>query len=465
MSNHVKKSYLLAPLFFLFSILSNGILSNLSITLQFGLLVIAITTFYNNPKILFFFLIYSYFLRHSFNGTFFGIELDPNTNINAMSNVSNIAFISIILITLFRKVFFNDIKLPVLSIKNPIIKYLFLFFITQCIGTVFSQDILISIQNISRLIQLSIWFYLINIYLDKIGIKEIYYFMCSLGIISASLYIYNLVLLDIPYHDDGNIMYLIPFLFNLSQIANHLKGKLIFFYGLIGSYALAFVDSRRFMICIFMFLNNFLYRVISKKPYYYLGIVGTIIFLFFISEFFSNINEFRIFNTLNIIKRMLFGGFEDTSSADMYNIFTKRDVLFSIGIESFLESPIFGLGSGMSKWVSGQIFFGEFYPGARFRLHNLYLEIAADTGIVGVAAYIILLVTVIKVLLKISKSHLLLLEEKIMTWVLLDIFIITIIMNFLGSRGPYDKYEWFFYAMVYFLSKKHLQKNNSISQR
>ena len=75
-----------------------------------------------------------------------------------MSNVSNIAFISIILITLFRKVFFNDIKLPVLSIKNPIIKYLFLFFITQCIGTVFSQDILISIQNISRLIQLSIWF-------------------------------------------------------------------------------------------------------------------------------------------------------------------------------------------------------------------------------------------------------------------------------------------------------------------
>ena len=65
-------------------------------------------------------------------------------------------------------------------------------------------------------------------------------------------------------------------------------------------------------------------------------------------------------------------------------------------------------------------------------------------------------------LLRIAKLSLISIEERIMSWILIDIYFASMLINLFGARGPYDKYEWFFYSIVYFLSKKHLRSDTSL---
>ena len=96
-------------------------------------------------------------------------------------------------------------------------------------------------------------------------------------------------------------------------------------------------------------------------------------------------SNLRIFDSINIILKVFSG--ESLSNADKYNLFTRRNVLNLIGFNLFLENPILGAGPGMNTMLVGQSFFGE-YTTNKFRLHNLYLEIASDSGIIGLVSYL-----------------------------------------------------------------------------
>ena len=61
----------------------------------------------------------------------------------------------------------------------------------------------------------------------------------------------------------------------------------------------------------------------------------------------------------------------------------------------FLDNPFLGQGLGMNPIFGGRYFFGDFTANI-FRLHNVYLEILAESGIFAGAVYVILLLVLLK---------------------------------------------------------------------
>ena len=457
------KSFFLLILFFLFiSISTNWMTSQLSVSIKILISILLIVIFYETSSILFYFLIYCYFFRYSLNGSLIGIELDQyisGTNYLGMVNTSDMIFLALMGTTIIQ----GKYRSVILDFNNPIILCLILFCITQVIATVFSTNIFVSYERVIRLMKFIIFFIIIMIYAEEISLSNILKFMSALGIVSGIIYIYNILLIgNDEYQDDGNIIYLMPFVFNTFLITKKKSnGLFIFFHGILTFISMALMDIRRFVISNFIFINNVFYRVVKRKQIYFISITTFIIFFFSISELLEDRSELRIFNTFSIIKGMATFGLGDTEQEDFYNIFTRRDVMFGIGVQAFLESPIIGIGAGVSEFETGKLFFGDYIQKA-YRLHNLYLQLLADSGIIGFFAYISVLFVIIRALVKITKVHTLNSKDKVMTRVLLDIFLMTSVINLLGSRGPYDKYEWYFYTLVYILSIKYLKSGKIV---
>ena len=142
------------------------------------------------------------------------------------------------------------------------------------------------------------------------------------------------------------------------------------------------------MLCSFIITTHFL--DFFKKSKYFLIISGIILlFLSLDVNILSTSSDIRIFNTLDIIFRYISG--QELDHSDTYNFFTKRNILAAIGFNLFLENPIFGAGLGMNSILAGQVFFGDFTQN-KFRIHNLYLELLADSGITGFISYFMLII-------------------------------------------------------------------------
>ena len=450
----IKIFFILNLFFVLTSISTNWMVFQLSFSMKVILSFLLIIISFKFSYILFYFLLYCYFFRYSLNGSFLGIELDGFTNYIGMVNMSDIVLMALVGSVIIQ----GKYKRIKININSPIIYCLLFFLFTQLVGVVFSSDILISYSRLSRLFFFIIFSLVTIVYEKEIKLYNIMRFMTGLGIMSGILFIYNLLIIDNEYYqDDGNIIYLLPFVYNsIFYTKNKFYGILAFIHGLFTFLAISFLDIRRFILSNIIFINNVIYRFIKIKRFYFISIFVSFIFLLSISEFLEDSSELRIFQTINSLRGMVSFGMGDTAQEDIYNLFTRRDIMFAIGIEAFLSSPIIGVGTGMSEYETGKLIFGD-HNQQTFRLHNLYLELMADTGIIGLIAYLIVLLIIIKTLYKFIKSNNAYKENLVMSYILLDIFIMTSIINFFGARGPYDKYEWFFYTLVYIISTDYLK--------
>ena len=118
------------------------------------------------------------------------------------------------------------------------------------------------------------------------------------------------------------------------------------------------------------------------------------------------------------------------------------------GIQSFLENPILGIGSGNSYIVTLQA------AGRSTYLHNNYIELLVNLGIVGFCLYYFLYVVLLKELIKLRKYDL---EVRIMIVILVGQLVSDIAITSYSS-----KFTYIIFGLAYALiiqKKKYLLKN------
>ena len=444
---------MLAFIFFIICILLSSLFLTLSSTLSFFATISLSAIFFKQPNKLFLFTLFCFITESMFAGSFFGLTFDLNLTSKTIYTVSNLCFSSLFIIVILQTLFVKKNNSRQISLSDGLIKSILVFLSVQFFATSLSIEFQVSINKFLSLMQMFIWFYICLFFIHRIKTIELLDFLGFVALIIGLFYIYNVLILGENYNDDGNILYILPFWINI------LSSQKIKIFSKISSVFIAFsiflTDSRRLLIATLLYLNNYYYRLFSRKLNYFL-IAGTVVTLFFVyRNVLGGDSNLRIFDSINIILKAFSG--ESLSNADKYSLFTRRNVLNLIGINLFLENPILGAGLGMNTMLAGQSFFGE-YSINTFRLHNLYLEIASDSGIIGLLSYLSIIVSVIAILHKSIKSFNVDSNHYKTSLILFDITIATTIISFFGARGPYGKLFWFLLALTYYLSNMHNKK-------
>ncbi|MEW6095878.1 MAG: O-antigen ligase family protein [bacterium] len=130
--------------------------------------------------------------------------------------------------------------------------------------------------------------------------------------------------------------------------------------------------------------------------------------------------------------------FEDTST------FISRIALWKVGLNLFLDSPIIGMGIGTSELIMMHIFEG-FSKGERVHIHNEYLRFAVDTGVIGLGAFLWILITIIRHAINVYKNTSDSYLQNI-TLSFIAIFTAYIIMSMNESIYCVPVFLWIFYA-------------------
>jgi putative inorganic carbon (hco3(-)) transporter len=443
---------------FIVCIFLNSLIPAVSILILAIASILLAIIFFHIPNKLFLFTLFSFCTSEMFSGSLFGLEFDISATTQGMSTISSICILSLFIIIVIKKVFSSKINVIYIEHSNPIIRCIILFTITQFLATILSVDISLSLNKFYSLIQHLLWFYVCIVFLHKIKVIELVNFVGGIAIICGTFYIYNFLILGQPYQDDANIVVLLPFLINIIW-SNKLKIFSNIYFIFIGV-SIFLVDSRRMLIALIIYYNNFLYRYFLKKSNYFLIISGITLLLFLLKDNSSaNSPDIRIFSTIDILLKYVSG--QELDNSDKYNLFTKRNILAAIGFNLFLESPIFGTGLGMNSILAGQVYFGDFTTN-RFRIHNLYLEILAESGVLGFISYFMIIIVSLLAMYRSMKIKNI--ESTFITAsvILFDVIIAMSIIAIFGSRGPYSKLTWFIFAFTYFISIKS-SKHSTIS--
>ncbi|UUG68605.1 O-antigen ligase [Halomonas phage YPHTV-1] len=123
-----------------------------------------------------------------------------------------------------------------------------------------------------------------------------------------------------------------------------------------------------------------------------------------------------------------------------------RTGIWESGIETFKESPIFGVGSG--SFLEASVANSE--TGIAYSAHNAYLSVLVENGIIGFMVFIIMLGTMFFNAYKINKKN-------PTRWLSLTLIAAWMILSF-ASHAEAQKYTWIVFGIIVTIS--HIAKND-----
>lgn len=263
----------------------------------------------------------------------------------------------------------------------------------------------IDVESFIKTIIISIGFitFLLIVNSEQINIQEHKSFMKKILLFIILISLYNLV------KNYDMIIYGVSDTHIKKQFASFFSNKntfaMVLGVGIISSTYLLVTERklRYLFILLFLFINLFLTNSTN-------GFLSSLIFLmlFFLLLYYKNIIRVYIFSLLSIAILMILyirGYFDGVIDFLVYGDFTEfsgRTDIWKVGIRSFLDNPIIGIGIGKTEDTLSANGFGE------SQFHNSYLEILVAGGILLMAIYLILTLIYIIYLTKLYKfNHLL----------------------------------------------------------
>lgn len=181
-----------------------------------------------------------------------------------------------------------------------------------------------------------------------------------------------------------NAMYLVSFFaFCFAKVYTKTKRKVVYFVGMLLSLSFIFMTEKRSAsifapFCVIIFLLVFKRKKITKKGLMTIAVMG--IGAVFILRFLNM--RMSIFNSL-IEKTMLLFAEHDVSNG--------RLSLWHDAINRFCQNPILGIGVK------------SFYNSTGLDVHNTYIQILTETGIIGMLLFTFALGTMLKNVFSISR--------------------------------------------------------------
>ena len=182
-----------------------------------------------------------------------------------------------------------------------------------------------------------------------------------------------------------NAMYLVSFFaFCFAKIYAKSRLQILYFIGMILSLTFIFLTGKRSAsifvpLCVIIFFLLFKKRKFTKKGLVKIFVmcIGTIFLLGFLN------NQMSIFSFL-IEKMSSLNGIGDVSNG--------RLSLWNDAIEQFWTSPILGVGVK------------AIYNSTGYDAHNTYIQILAETGIIGMLLFVLAIVALLKNIFSTSKK-------------------------------------------------------------
>ena len=180
---------------------------------------------------------------------------------------------------------------------------------------------------------------------------------------------------------------------------------------------------------------------LAKKSFLtkFFKIVATVIFLLIVGLIVIKLNLFGEIN-----ERMLGLIASFTGKGEVDHSTWLRQGYIQLGLNVFRKSPIIGIGIDNARLLTRALYGYDHY------LHNNYVELLADVGLLGFCSYYFMYVYALKNEFKFIKSK----DREI--YMIITITILLLIMDY-GMVSYYAK-ENYFYLMVVFLKLYQLKK-------
>lgn len=304
--------------------------------------------------------------------------------------LSNIVFIICFLLVIIKK----KINIE----RNSFVLFLFAYAIWTVLSLIWAYDYSAVVSDIIKIVQFCMLIYMISI-CHTIGVnKKTLYFWSQLAGVSIFLYLmisigpqaYLTSIYNGTRIGDG-LLQLNKLGFNCALIALialnlFLQEKKIIY--LLSLLLMVFImlgaESRRSFVVLFLGVIFVLFLKIREYTFSLRKIMAFLLFLVVIFLLIKMVLTLPIFNS--IVKRFALLTEESNNSL--------RSLYIKYAWKSFIEHPILGIGSGNSHFITMAA------AGKTTYIHNNYLEILANLGIIGFVfyygMYIVLLVKLVK---------------------------------------------------------------------
>jgi O-antigen ligase len=247
---------------------------------------------------------------------------------------------------------------------------------------------------------------------------------------------------------------LVDFIFILPPIIHlkinelsYLKSKVVTIFSIvflaIGSFSFLISDSRRILISISIV---WLSTLVGKQKI--VSIFAILVTFFIFSKFVDGLDyDFRYENSFSQFSNLLAGSAQE-EEVDKFT--TGRSQLWGAGINLILNNPIFGVG------LSNHVVLLPTYGGyTEIRIHNIFLDLTAQTGILGLIVFLMLIYNLIQHLLKYKKNFKdlgLEINTKFVNSLLISLITVLIFAIF-GGSFILERWGWF--QIGFILSSLH----------
>lgn len=219
----------------------------------------------------------------------------------------------------------------------------------------------------------------------------------------------------------------------------------------LGSLSLLISDSRRVLISIVIIW----FSAFNLKRSFSMALLFLLpaIFLFQLVDFGA---EFRYEKSISQLGEIVSDEGGNTDDG-LRSLTTGRSVLWAAGVNLILSNPV--LGVGLDNHIALLPQYGAY---KEIRIHNIFLDFAAQTGLIGLMVFVSILIHLIRELRRLRKALLRngLKRESTIVFSLFISFLAVIIFSFFGGSMLLGKWGWFqvgFIAAVLVVLKGNLR--------
>lgn len=273
--------------------------------------------------------------------------------------------------------------------KSKLSKFLLLFAVVSLLSVFWANDKYRTIRFfVSPLLKyLLIYYLIINYITTEKKFKKIFKIYWLSHIISAGYAIYNYYFLGIKrtsgFTHNPNRLGAIMMMFIIVNFSialfkeNGFKTRLISISGIvIGFLALFSTASRGALIG--LILSLFVISILKDWKILIYLLIGLLILGMFIPEYYKN----RIFKLTDLES----------------NNVKSRIAMYKAGIDLFRQNPILGIGLNNVRTVYDTYDLNEFddFGGNHRNLHNLFINILVELGIIGFFVFVMILINIFK---------------------------------------------------------------------
>ena len=309
----------------------------------------------------------------------------------------------VVIVTLFFSYYVIKKKLYY-YFDNIALKIFFLFCVVVVISSIFAEDILFSLKSSVFYFRIGIFSCFIWYLIDKNRIILSYFYyaliLCFTVLTIDGYYQYfngkNLFEFEIigtrisSFFGDEMIMgsylsRLFPLLFALFLIKKK-KTNEIYFIGLLFILVdiLIYMSGER---TAFFYLNlSTLFIIILIKDYKKFRLITFIIAL--VCVFIISLNSPKLTNRMILEPLNDMGFIENSKDATIFS--PSHDGLIKTAFNMFLDKPVLGHGPKMFRKLCSQKKYAVGFPSCSTHPHNFYVQLLAETGIIGVSFLLIL---------------------------------------------------------------------------